>query len=267
MLIVNADDLGRSKSATNNALSCYTRQRITSASAMVFMEDSERAAELILKSGIDVGLHLNFSEGFTGGFIPERLRHSQVRICRFLSTSKYALVLYNPLLSEQFREVFHAQYSEFVRLYGRAPSHLDGHHHMHLASNMLIDKIMPFGARVRRSFSFWNDEKNFVNRLYRASVDRWLGRRYRLTDYFLALSHHPTLTRLERVIRLAESSNVELMVHPEVREEYDLLMSDSYGSSLTKARIAGYAELSRPGQPYADGVRRKMFTQAQIRHD
>jgi hypothetical protein len=52
-----------------------------------------------------------------------------------------------------------------------------------------------------------------------------------------------------------------------VREEYDLLMSDGYGSSLTKVRIPRYAELSRPGQPYADRERRKMFTQTRIRHD
>jgi predicted glycoside hydrolase/deacetylase ChbG (UPF0249 family) len=243
MLIVNADDLGRSESATNNALSCYARQRITSASAMVFMEDSERAAQLILKSGIDVGLHLNFSERFTGGSIPERLHRSQARISRFLRAGTYALVLYNPLLREQFREVFQSQYSEFVRLYGHAPSHLDGHHHMHLASNMLIDEIMPFGAKVRRSFSFCHGERSFVNRLYRASVDRWLGRRHRLTDHFFALSRHPTFTRLQRVIKLAESSNVELMVHPEVREEYDLLMSDNYCSCLGNGRMAGYAEL------------------------
>lgn len=66
MLIVNADDLGRSKTATDNALSCYARQRITSASAMVFMEDSERAAEGARASGIDVGLHINFSERIKG---------------------------------------------------------------------------------------------------------------------------------------------------------------------------------------------------------
>src|SRR5258708_29847218 len=180
MLIVNADDLGRSKSATDNALSCYARQRITSTSAMVFMEDSERAAELILKSGIDVGLHLNFSEGFTGGSVPERLYHSQAHICRFLRTSRYSLLFYNPLLRQQFRDVFQAQYSEFVRLYGCTPSHLDGHHHMHLASNMLIDEIMPSGAKVLRSFSFRHGERTFANRLYRARVARWLGRPYRL---------------------------------------------------------------------------------------
>jgi predicted glycoside hydrolase/deacetylase ChbG (UPF0249 family) len=243
MLIVNADDLGRSKIATDNAFACYARERITSASAMVFMTDSERAAELALASGIDVGLHVNLSERFTGESVPEELRHSQARICRFLRTNRYALLFYNPFLREQFHNVFRAQYLEFVRLYGRTPSHLDGHQHMHLASNMLVEGIIPHGSNVRRSFSFWPGEKTVVNRLYRAVVDRWLRRRYRLTDYFFALSQNPTLTRLERIIGLAKDSNVELMTHPQVPHEYDFLMSDNYGFALARVRLTRYAEL------------------------
>jgi predicted glycoside hydrolase/deacetylase ChbG (UPF0249 family) len=243
MLIVNADDLGRSKAATDDTLACYARNRITSTSAMVYMEDSERAAKLALESGIDVGLHINLSERFTGQSVPDELRNFQGRVCSFLRTNKYAHLLYNPFLRAQFREVFQAQHREFVRLYGREPSHLDGHQHMHLASNMLIEGIIPPGTKVRRSFSFWPGEKSLINRLYRAGVDRWLGRRHRLTDFFFALSQHSNFTRLERIIELAEHASVELMTHPQVRQEYDLLMSDKYGFALSSVRLAGYADL------------------------
>jgi predicted glycoside hydrolase/deacetylase ChbG (UPF0249 family) len=243
MLIVNADDLGRSKIATDNAVSCYVSGRISSASAMVFMEDSQRAAELAMASGIDVGLHINFSETFTAASVPEQLRDSQARLCRFLRSNKYALLFYNPCLRKQFRDVFQAQYAEFFRLYGRAPSHLDGHQHMHLCSNMLVETIIPNGTKVRRSFSFWPGEKSVVNRLYRTGVDHWLSRRHRLTDYFFALSKHATSACLERVIGLAKDSNVELMTHPQIPLEYDFLMSDSYGFALSGVRLAGYAEL------------------------
>ena len=64
MLIVNADDWGGWKSATDAALACYKAGRINSVSAMVFMEDSERAAELAQADGLDVGLHLNFTTPF-----------------------------------------------------------------------------------------------------------------------------------------------------------------------------------------------------------
>ena len=65
MLIINADDLGRSRAETDAALRCYKAGRITSVSAMVFMSDSERAAEVARENELDVGLHLNFGEPFT----------------------------------------------------------------------------------------------------------------------------------------------------------------------------------------------------------
>jgi chitin disaccharide deacetylase len=243
MLIVNADDLGRSKAATDTAFSCYKRKRISSASAMVFMEDSERAADCALASGLDVGLHINLSERLTGASVPGCVRDSHARLCRFLRSNKYALLFYNPCLRKQFREVIQAQYGEFFRLYYRAPSHLNGHQHMHLATNILIDEIIPQGTKVRRSFSFQSGEKSIVNRLYRASVDRLLSRHHRMTNYFFALSQHLTLTRLEQVISLSKNWNVELMAHPQIRQEYELLMSDDCGVALSRTRLAGFREL------------------------
>jgi len=65
MLIINADDWGRSMAETDAALRCYKAGRITSVSAMVLMEDSHRAAELAKEHQLDVGLHLNFTDKFT----------------------------------------------------------------------------------------------------------------------------------------------------------------------------------------------------------
>jgi hypothetical protein len=33
------------------------------------------------------------------------------------------------------------------------------------------------------------------------------------------------------------------MTHPQVRQEYELLMSDKYGFALSSVRLAGYADL------------------------
>jgi len=46
MLIINADDFGRSELETDVILKCYHERRITSTTAMVFMADSVRAADL-----------------------------------------------------------------------------------------------------------------------------------------------------------------------------------------------------------------------------
>src|SRR5687768_15843665 len=102
MLIVNADDDARDRVATDRALACYRENRISSTTGMVFMEDSERAAELAHDTRVPVGLHINFSEAFSGK-APERLRVSHGRIARFLKRNKHALIFYHPLLSRDFK--------------------------------------------------------------------------------------------------------------------------------------------------------------------
>jgi len=243
MLIVNADDLGRSLAETDAAIACYAKGRITSASAMVFMADSERASAAASAAGLDVGLHVNFSEKFSAERVPQQLGKAQDQIRHFLNANKYASVVFNPLLTKQFEFVFAAQLAEFKRLYGVSPSHLDGHQHLHLATNMLVQRVLPKGAKVRRSFSFRRGEKSFVNRWYRSAVDRSLMRRHRVTGYFFSISDHLAPERLAYVISLAREADVELMVHPQRPDEYTFLMSDAYVEALSQVTLAGYDAL------------------------
>jgi chitin disaccharide deacetylase len=246
MLIVNADDWGRSKAATDTALACFQRGRISSTSAMVFMMDSARGAKLANDVGIDVGLHINFSEAFSGSGVPEELRQSHDRIRRFLKANKYALLFYHPFLRQEFAAVFQAQANEFLRLFGKAPSHMDGHQHMHLCSNMLFQGLIPEGVRVRRSFSFGPGQKSIANRLYRSWVDRLLRMKHHTTDFFFALSQHLPVARLRSVAELARQHSVELMTHPQVSREYDCLMSDEYADVIADVPLRTYSCLPLP---------------------
>ena len=241
MLIINADDFGRSAAETDAALRCYQAGRITSVSAMVFMSDSARAAELTTASKLDVGLHLNFSEPFTDGRCSGRLRAGHNAIVMFLKRHKYAQILYNPSLRKEFAYSYQAQSQEFLRLFGRAPLHIDGHHHMHLCANLLLSDMIPAGIRMRRNFSFWPGEKSLLNRTYRALIDRWLQRRYRLPDYFFDLTQSIREKKIARVMELAKSSTVELMTHPIIRTESEYLMGDQFGAMLDCLNPASYA--------------------------
>jgi predicted glycoside hydrolase/deacetylase ChbG (UPF0249 family) len=243
MLIINADDWGGWPAATDAALAGCARGRITSVSAMLFMADSERAAGLAADAGIDVGLHVNFVQDFSDSRCPAPLAAAQRRLHRFLKRGKYALLLYHPLLREQFRCVYQAQVEEFVRLYGRPPSHIDGHQHMHLCTNMVIDHIIPPRQKVRRSFSFWPGEKGWFNRYYRRRLDQWLGRKYRCTDYFFSLGQCLKNRRLGRVAELSQKSNVELMTHPEKPDEYRWLMNGGFDEVLEGVPLGSYARL------------------------
>ena len=243
MLIINADDFGRSSAETDAAAACYRAGRITSATAMVFMEDSERGAEMSPELGLDVGLHLNLSQRFSGSGVSTRLREHHDRIVGFLTANPYAVLLYNPRLRSAFRYVYDAQVGEFTRLYGRAPSHIDGHQHRHLCSNVLLDTIIPAQERVRRNFSFWPGEKNVINRGYRRVVDALLARRYRVTDFFFSLQQCLQGNRMGRVFELSGRANVELMTHPLNQREYQYLMSDGYAAALRQLETGTYSSL------------------------
>jgi hypothetical protein len=71
-------------------------------------------------------------------------------------------LLYNPFLRETFASSYRAQVEEFMRLFEKLPSHIDGHHHMHLCANLLLSKSIPAGMRLGRNFSFWPGEKGFL---------------------------------------------------------------------------------------------------------
>jgi chitin disaccharide deacetylase len=243
LLILNADDWGGWERATDAILACFEKGRVNSASAMVFMADSERGARLAKDRGLDVGLHVNLNQDFSGRNCPASVRKSQDRIRRFLGCSRYAQLVYNPFLRREFRNVFQAQFEEFAQLYGRPPSHIDGHRHMHLCANMLWDGIIPAGQKVRRSFSFWPGEKSPLNRAYRNWVHKRLTRRFRTTDYFFALSQCLHGERLARVADLAKATNVELMTHPEQPEEYAFLQGEDYLTFTRNLRSGPYTML------------------------
>jgi predicted glycoside hydrolase/deacetylase ChbG (UPF0249 family) len=245
MLIITADDWGGNRTATDHTMRCFASSRLTSVSAMVFMEDSERAAALGREQGLDAGLHLNLTQPFNGAVASGTLPARQSRIAAFLRRSKWSPLLYHPLLRGDFEYVFRAQYDEFCRLYNRTPTHVDGHHHMHLCANMLVDRLIPPRLPVRRNFSFSSSEKGSLNRLYRYLVDAALARRYTCTDFFFSVSVAPRVSRLEHIVRLAHSRNVELMVHPEREDDLEFLMSDTYFRLISSVRTGSYAALGQ----------------------
>jgi predicted glycoside hydrolase/deacetylase ChbG (UPF0249 family) len=222
-LIINADDWGRDLATTDRIRECFEAQAISSASAMVFMADSERAAKIARLGSFDCGLHLNFTTPFSASSVPTRLNEHQSQIARYLKRSRLAQACYHPGLADSFRYVVAAQLEEFQRLYGSEPARIDGHHHMHLAANVLFAGLLPAGTVVRRNFSFRRGEKGWSNRLYRSFLDARLARRHELTDYFFSL---PPLEseRLAGIFSLARTSVVEVECHPVNADEYRFLM-------------------------------------------
>jgi hypothetical protein len=223
MLIINADDWGRDVETTDHIFECVVRGSVSSASGMVFMEDSERAGAMAKERDVDVGLHLNFTTLFSAHILPTRLAKHQARTAHFLLGNRLSQVVYHPGLANSFEYLVKAQLEEFHRIYGEDARRVDGHHHMHLCANVLLAGLLPKGTIARRNFSFQPGEKSGVNRLYRKVIDDILSRRHRLADFFFNLLPIEPPERLGRIFTAATKSVVEVETHPINPEEHRFL--------------------------------------------
>jgi predicted glycoside hydrolase/deacetylase ChbG (UPF0249 family) len=210
---------------------------------MVFMADSARAAAEASEAGLDTGFHLNLDRPLTARQSPSRLRELQEAVGRYLNYGKWAQIVYNPFLKRSVEDVFHYQLDEYRFLFGREPSHINGHHHRHLCMNMLVGRVIPPGFRVRRNFSLERGHSRSIEDWYRYFVDLYLVRRFRCTDWFFSIEPTTDRQRFERIIQLALSSNVELMVHPAKAEQLTFLMSAVYRGQIESIAKGPYSIL------------------------
>lgn len=239
-LIVNADDWGRDYENTTCILDCFLRGAVSSVSAMVFMEDSHRAAVVASEQLIDAGLHLNLTSAFTSTDAPAALREHQSRVAQYLNRHRFAQLLYHPSLSNSFCYSVGAQIDEYARLFGREPARIDGHHHMHLSANVLLGRLLPRGVIARRNFSFRFGERSVFNVGYRRLSDRLLASRNRLADYMFSLRPIDS-GRLQKILTLAKVSTVELETHPVNADEYSFLTSRLFSTLTGQTPVArGY---------------------------
>jgi chitin disaccharide deacetylase len=245
VLILNADDWGRDPETTERIFECFRYKTISSVSAMVFMEDSERAAGMAREHGVDAGLHLNFTSPFLAANCPARLVEHQRTVAKYLTRNPFARGIYNPWLVPSFEYVVAAQVEEFVRLYGAAPERLDGHHHMHLSANVLLGGLLPLGTIVRRHFSHEPRERVLRHRVFRLFTDAVVMRRYRVADFFFPLIPLEPPARLQRIFALAGRSVVEVETHPVNPEEYRFLAGGEIFRLAGDTSIAHSYEITR----------------------
>lgn len=237
-LIINADDWGRDPQTTDEIFECIRHGTVSATSAMVFMADSERAADLALENNIDVGLHLNLTTPFASQQCSRVLCEQQGLIGSFLRRNRLMQAIFHPGLRGAFQDVVQAQLDEFQRLFGRKPNRVDGHHHMHLCANVLRQELLPDGTVARRNFTFAAGEKSRLNMWYRKSIDKMLARRHRLTDMLYLLPPLAPPSRLDHIFSLSESHVVEVETHPVNLDEKTFLLGKGM---LQRAEQSGIA--------------------------
>jgi len=127
LLIVNADDLGRTKGINSGIFEAHSNGLVTSATLMVgFPAAGEAAARLDEFPDLGVGLHV----ALTGvpSILPTETLPSLTGAAGRFPAKPEGLV--HPAPEEVLMEA-RAQLDLFVELTGRPPTHLDSHHHSH----------------------------------------------------------------------------------------------------------------------------------------
>ncbi len=131
VLVVNADDFGRSSGVNRGIALAHDRGIVTSASAMVRWPAAEEAAAMArTRPGLGVGLHVDLSEWIyrDGEWAP---------LYEVVSDDRTAVEA----------EVA-AQLEQFARLFRRQPTHLDSHQHRHV-HEPVRSVLVEAGRRLR----------------------------------------------------------------------------------------------------------------------
>jgi predicted glycoside hydrolase/deacetylase ChbG (UPF0249 family) len=245
MLIINADDWGYDTATTDAIVAVHREARVTSATAMVYMQDSVRAASIASKSSIPIGLHLNLMEQYSDVNTPADVRSRQKWVVSQYRTGYRRRWIPGRRLFSTARVCIEDQLEAFAELYGDL-THVDGHQHGHLSSAALWTLASRDNLVIRRGFTFRRSDKRLHNRMLRLALNRSLDLRFRTTDGFHSIrTLHPRLGGhgLEEIFREAQDRDIEIMVHPALPDEFEILMSAEWASLLSDVPLGSYRDL------------------------
>jgi predicted glycoside hydrolase/deacetylase ChbG (UPF0249 family) len=219
-LIVNADDLGRTRGINRGILEAHRDGLVTSATLMVNYATAREAVRLCREApGLGLGLHV----ALTGGvpcLPPDRVA-SLVDPRGQLPPKPEGLAGSDP---DELQAEVRAQLERFRELTGRLPTHLDSHHHAHRLPPVLealLTVAREHGLPIR------GDSVQTRERLARDGVPT--------TDHFVEsfFDSGATLEALTRVLRELPSGTTELMCHPAVVDD-ELRETSSYAEARAR---------------------------------
>jgi predicted glycoside hydrolase/deacetylase ChbG (UPF0249 family) len=244
LAVINADDLGMTADVTDRTLACFFTEAISSASLLVWMDDSRRAAAHSKEAMLPVGLHLNLDEPFATS-VPIVVRNAHERVRPWFASRQRLLASFN--VSRNFhrdlRTCISAQLDEFRRLVGCDPTHVDGHHHVHMSWDVLCSSALP--ARIPVRSTRWADARPSLQML-RSSRSWWVRRRFISTDLFFDLRHiSPALGATESFTSTGlAGETLEVMTHPGIGDEFAVLNSPWWRGVISDLPLGSFADLA-----------------------
>ena len=201
ILIVNADDLGRTHGINAGVFAAHRHGLVTSATLMVgFAAAEEAARELAGHPDLGIGLHVTLTGA--APTLPAARVPSLVGADGRFAARPEAMGDLDP---REVRAEIEHQLERFEDLTGRPPTHLDSHHHSHrhpVVRDVLIEVARERALPLR---SASDDVRRALRAAEIQTTDRFVDRFY---------GEATTLDVLLDILRGLEPGTTELMCHP-----------------------------------------------------
>lgn len=137
LLIVNADDFGLSKGQNYGIIEACRNGIVTSTTALVNGQAIDHAVQLSRdEPSLAIGMHFVLTMGKPLTVMPGLTRDGVLGKWIWQLAEEDALPL------EEITQELASQYLRFIELFGRKPTHLDSHHHVHM-----FPQIFPIVAK------------------------------------------------------------------------------------------------------------------------
>jgi predicted glycoside hydrolase/deacetylase ChbG (UPF0249 family) len=222
-LIITADDLGIDPKRDEGIFQAWSMRAITQASLMVAGPSAKTAAARARRLALPVGLHLDLTE--TGPSAPK----SAVATLLDANGAKRGKHGLREALARAEIDPNHvareteAQLAAFAGLLGKAPSHVDGHQHIHTVPRV-AQVLAPLFARVKVKSTRIPQEQDAPEGFYRQVSDEAASARaiygkhgVRSSEAFAGLKLMGDNCSAEKLVETARhhaaAASLELMCH------------------------------------------------------
>jgi predicted glycoside hydrolase/deacetylase ChbG (UPF0249 family) len=240
LLIVNADDFGRSAGVDDGIVRAHREGIVTSTTFMTNAPSTAHAASLARATPtLDLGVHLvlTYARPVTDpARIPSLVRDDG-------SFWRPSELLARPIDRTEALTEYRAQYARARELAGREPTHVDTHHwvHDHVALSWAVCEL----ARETRAAARTHTPKQ---------RDEYRAKGVRTPDHFIREFQHPghiEVADLLAILPRLEDGVTELMCHPG-EPDPELVATSAYArerpielATLTDARVRDALEQQR----------------------
>ncbi len=207
-LIVNSDDFGLTEGVNYGVIKALQKGVLRSTTAMVNMPAIEHAANLAKANPeLGVGLHLVLTAGFP------LLKDHKTIVDDNGHFLKNSVLNASEIDAEEVYREYKAQMERFIEVFGRKPTHIDGHHH-----TQALDQTKDVTLRLAKEYDIeyvraLSDHPMFVHNFY---------------------GDHVSIEDFKSVVNSSKNNNLlEIMCHVAFID-VDLLKISTYNSNRVK---------------------------------